>query len=294
MDGIINVLKPPGMTSHDVVVFLRKLLQTKKIGHGGTLDPAAAGVLPLFIGKATKAIEFFNETDKEYVAEMVLGITTDTGDSEGNILSKRRVNVDTASIKRIFTEFVGRIEQIPPMYSAVHYKGQKLYELARQGLTVERKPRTVEIKSLELIYFKDYIVTFRTICSKGTYIRALCEDIGRRLECGAFLSCLVRTRTGSFHIDDSYTLEEIHRNISNNEAYKMIIPVDKGMAHLPVIELPAIEKNDLYKGKILYMENMNSEIRGFVRVYSDGIFVGVAEVDTQNKKCYLRIKKTFF
>lgn len=293
MDGIINVLKPPGMTSHDVVAYLRRLFQIKKIGHGGTLDPAAAGVLPLFIGRATKAIEFFSETDKEYVAEMVLGITTDTGDSEGNILSTRQVNVDIDRINHVFTKFVGKIEQIPPMYSAVHYHGKKLYELARHGMTVERKPRTVEIKSLELIYFKDNIVTFRTTCSKGTYIRTLCEDIGQHLECGAFLSCLVRTRVGLFYIDKSYTIEEIQQNVSNNAMDKMIIPIDECMAHLPAIELPAMEKNNFSRGRVLYYD-FDHELNGFVRVYSGGIFIGIAKVEIQNQKSCIRLVKTFF
>jgi len=292
LKGIINVLKPPGMTSHDVVAFLRRLVHIKKIGHGGTLDPAAAGVLPVFIGKATKAIEFFENTDKEYVAEMRLGITTDTGDSEGNILSTRRVNAGIQSINNVLGQFTGKIEQIPPMYSAVRHNGKKLYELARQGITVQRKPRTVEIKSLELIYYEENTVTFRTICSKGTYIRTLCEDIGRKLECGAYLSCLVRTRVGPFHIDRSYTIEEIEQNVSGNDTEKMIIPIDEGLAFLPAVLLPEMGKNNLSVGSVFYC-GCNNETCDFVRLYSNGIFIGVAKTERQQKTSSLRLVKTF-
>ena len=151
MKGVINVLKPPGMTSHDVVNFLRRLFQIKKIGHSGTLDPAAAGVLPVFIGKAAKAIEFFMDDDKEYIAEMRFGVTTDTGDLDGNVTNISKVNITKSHLEEILKQFTGEISQVPPMYSAVRYKGKKLYELARKGIVVERKPRNVKIYSLDLI-----------------------------------------------------------------------------------------------------------------------------------------------
>lgn len=292
MKGIINVLKPPGMTSHDVVAFLRKLINIKKIGHGGTLDPAAAGVLPVFIGKATKAIEFFEITDKEYIAEMVLGITTNTGDSEGSVLNIRRVNVDIEMINQVFLEFTGKIEQIPPMYSAVRYKGRKLYELARQGITVERNPRTVEIKALELLHFEENTLTFRTICSKGTYIRTLCEDIGKRLGCGAYLSYLVRIRAGLFGIDKAYTIEEIEQNVANSNLEKMIIPIDEGLAFLPAVKINEQGKNSLSSGSVLYCD-LSHKICDFVRVYCEDIFIGIAKAEMFDKTSRLRIVKTF-
>lgn len=153
MKGVINVLKAPGMTSHDVINFLRKLLRVKKIGHSGTLDPAAAGVLPVFVGKATKAIEFFMDDDKEYVAELRFGVTTDTGDLDGNILELKPVKITEGDLKEALKQFTGNINQVPPMYSAVRHKGKKLYELARQGITVERKARTVKIYSIDLMDF---------------------------------------------------------------------------------------------------------------------------------------------
>lgn len=173
MKGIINVLKPPGMTSHDVINFLRKLLIFRKIGHSGTLDPAAAGVLPVFVGKATKAIEFFMEDDKEYIAEMALGITTDTGDFEGNIVDVCSKEVDILKFEEILKEFVGEVVQIPPMYSAVRYKGKKLYELARQGITVKRKPRKVKIHSLSLLDYNVETAIVKVACSKGIYKNSL-------------------------------------------------------------------------------------------------------------------------
>jgi len=187
--GVINVLKAPGMTSHDVINFLRKLLRVKKIGHSGTLDPAAAGVLPVFVGKATKAIEFFMDDDKEYVAELRFGVTTDTGDLDGNILELKPVKITEGDLKEALKQFTGNINQVPPMYSAVRHKGKKLYELARQGITVERKARTVKIYSIDLMDFSLESAIVKVACSKGTYIRTLCEDIGKVLGCGACLSC---------------------------------------------------------------------------------------------------------
>lgn len=167
MKGVINALKPPGMTSHDVVSFLRKLLQLKKIGHSGGTDPAAAGVLPIFVGKGTKAIEFFVEDDKEYIAEIRLGITTDTGDFEGNIINMSPVKIERLKFEETLTQFTGEVFQIPPMYSAVRYKGRKLYEFARQGIVVERKPRQVNIYSLDLLDYSGDTAIIRAICSKG-------------------------------------------------------------------------------------------------------------------------------
>lgn len=285
------------MTSHDVVAFLRKQINVKKIGHGGTLDPAAAGVLPVFIGKATKAIQFFENADKEYIAEMVLGITTSTGDAEGNVLNIKQVSIDIETINRVFLEFTGKIEQIPPMYSAVRYKGRKLYEFARKGITVERKPRIVEIKTLELMHIEDNILTLKTVCSKGTYIRTLCEDIGQRLGCGAYLSCLIRTRVGLFCIDKAFTIEEVEEKVAGNNVgnnvEKMIIPIDQGLEFLPAINLHEKEKNDLLSGRILYYDQQH-ETCDFVRVYSGGVFIGIAKkIESPGKPKGLRLAKTF-
>lgn len=189
MNGLILVIKPPGMTSFDVVAYLRGILKVKKIGHAGTLDPAAGGLLPICLGKATKAIEWFMDFDKSYRAEMVLGVVTDTQDAEGNIIEKNQVTVDINTIKETVNSFVGKYKQTPPMFSAVKINGKRLYDLARQGKEVQRKARQVEIFNIAGVNVKqDYestIVRFDVDCSKGTYIRTLCHDIGQRIGCGA-------------------------------------------------------------------------------------------------------------
>jgi tRNA pseudouridine55 synthase len=291
----MNVLKPPGMTSHDVVNRLRKLLGIKKIGHGGTLDPAAAGVLPVFIGKATKAIQFFEDYDKEYVAEMTLGVVTDTGDSTGNVVATREIRVDISKIKQVLKKFTGVIEQIPPMYSAVHYRGVKLYELARKGITVERKPRTVEIKSLEVLDFRGDRAIFKITCTKGTYIRTLCEDIGRELGCGAYLSCLVRTGSGPFGINNSLTLEEIEQYVLNNELDKIIKPIDSYLEGIPGIEISFNDEKLFSKGKVYSANQNQAKIKAgdLVRVYGNGHFLGIGEVLQRNQRTFVRIVKSF-
>ncbi|TYP54297.1 tRNA pseudouridine(55) synthase TruB [Thermosediminibacter litoriperuensis] len=296
MNGVINCLKPPGMTSHDVVDFLRKQLGIKKIGHGGTLDPGAAGVLPLFVGKATKAVELFEETTKEYVAEMTLGTTTDTGDNLGHVLETKEVNVDVSSILEVLRRFIGKIEQIPPMYSAVHYKGRKLYELARRGITVERQPRIVEIYSLELIKYEKPRVLFRVSCSRGTYIRTLCEDIGRALGCGAHLSCLIRTRLGPFHISSSITLEDIKMYVSQGEAWKIFMLVDEALAPLmPSTRIRLRDQKSFFRGALFPVEEISMEPNGkYVRIYDqENKFLGVGEILKQEDNVYLKVVKSF-
>jgi len=219
MDGMLNLLKPPGMTSHDLVAFARRLFQVKRIGHSGTLDPGAAGVLVLGVGKATRLVEYLLDKPKAYRAELTLGITTDTQDAFGQILSTQEdFTLDCSLLEKNLAAFQGKIRQIPPMYSAVRHQGQKLYELARKGQEVERKEREVEIKTLKILGFSDLSpqglqfgakITLEVECSKGTYIRTLCHDLGRRLGCGAYMSYLVRTRVGAFTLENSWTLEEL-------------------------------------------------------------------------------------
>lgn len=293
MDGILNVLKPPGMTSYDVVAFCRKILKTKKIGHGGTLDPAASGVLPIFVGKATKSIQFFEDTDKEYIAEIKLGVATDTGDAEGRILSIKKVKVNVDEIKKVFAKFIGKVQQIPPMYSAVHFKGKRLYELAREGIVVERKPRIIEIKSLELLRLKDHRVSFKIICSKGTYIRALCEDMGQKLGCGAYLSCLVRTRSGPFSIEDSCTIEDVMQRGFNNDIGEILIPIEKGLSHLPKVEIPLQMKTDFINRQPIYWNSIPID-EGFVRIYWNKTFIGVGKIVSRNDEhSFLKMVKYF-
>lgn len=225
MDAVIVVNKPKGISSFRVVDRIRKLTKIKKVGHAGTLDPSATGVLIVCLDKACKRSDEFMGHDKEYEAEMVFGITTDSGDSDGNILSKKEVKVEKKELEEVIKRFIGEIEQVPPMVSALHHKGQRLYDLARQGITVDRPPRKVRINSIALLSFEDGPnprARIRVACSKGTYIRTLCEDIGASLGVGAYESQLIRTKSGAFRIEDSHTLEEIE-NLYNNGGLDSIL-----------------------------------------------------------------------
>lgn len=231
MNGIIIVNKEQGFTSHDVVAKLRGILHFKKIGHTGTLDPDATGVLPVCVGKATKVCELLTDKDKTYVAVVRLGVTTDTLDMTGQVLSTSPVAVTEEHLAQVLQEFTGDIQQIPPMYSAIKVNGKKLYELARQGKEVERKARKVTVHELVLrdTRLQEDEFTIEVTCSKGTYIRSLCHDIGERLGCGAAMKSLVRTRVGSFCLADALTLGEIEEKVKSGAAGadELLMPVDR-------------------------------------------------------------------
>ena len=213
MDAIFNVLKPPKMTSHDVIGFLRRALNTKKIGHGGTLDPDAAGVLPVFAGSATRLLEFAVEGRKEYIAEFTLGAQTDTGDDSGEVVKTLPVPQFTQEqLLAVLARFIGPQLQLPPMYSAIKINGKKLYQLARQGVEVERTARPIEVYKLELLYYTETSFTVRVACSKGTYIRVLGEDLATALGTCGTMSFLLRTQVGAYTIDKAFTLQEIAAN----------------------------------------------------------------------------------
>ena len=209
MTGIVIVDKPAGWTSQDVTARLRRVFGTRRIGHGGTLDPMATGVLPVFVGRATRGVEFFEHADKTYEAVLRLGTVTDTQDSTGAVLEKRPVAVTEAEFRDILPKFTGKIAQIPPMYSAIKVDGKKLYELARAGKEVERKPREITIFSLELLEFSGETAKIRVHCSKGTYIRTLCHDIGAALGCGGCMETLRRTAAGEYTLADSVELDTL-------------------------------------------------------------------------------------
>ena len=243
MDGIFNVLKPPGMTSHDVIGFLRRALKTKKIGHGGTLDPDAAGVLPVFAGTATRLLSYAMEGRKQYIAEFTLGEQRDTGDDSGTLVKTMPVpELSEAKLKEVLQSFLGKQIQLPPMYSAVKINGQKLYQLARKGVEVERKARPIEIYKLELLDAKlptesisaKYSFTVAVECSKGTYIRVLGEDIATALGTCGTMSFLLRTQVGSYLLNEAHTLQEI----AENPAGCCAEPIT-AVSHLPKLELTA-------------------------------------------------------
>lgn len=210
MDGIFNVLKPPGMTSHDVVGALRKILHMKKIGHGGTLDPLAAGVLPVFTGMTTRFLEYAAHEEKSYRAELTFGFQTDTGDTEGAVIAESPVRDLTAEeIEAALASFRGEGTQIPPMYSAISVGGTKLYKLARQGIEVKREPRPITLYELEKVDYTGKTLVFDVTCSKGTFIRTLCEDLAAKLGMKGTMSFLLRRRAGVFRLEDAHTLQEI-------------------------------------------------------------------------------------
>ena len=221
-NGIIIIDKPAGWTSMDVCAKLRGILKTKKVGHAGTLDPMATGVLPVFVGQATRGVSFAESGEKEYVAALRLGLVTDTQDTSGRTLEERPVTVSAAEVAAALPAFTGKIEQIPPMYSAIKIDGQKLYELARQGREVARKPRTVTIHALELLeQLSDTDFVLRIRCSKGTYVRTLCHDIGQTLGCGGCMASLRRTMAAGYTLAESHTIDEVQ---AQGEA--LLRPVD--------------------------------------------------------------------
>lgn len=228
MDGYLGILKLPGITSHDVVKQVRTLLPGHKIGHGGTLDPGAAGVLPILVGKGTKFSSFIMESSKVYRAEFTLGLTTDTGDSFGEIIDQQTVSPDRLErLKEILGDFTGELEQLPPLTSAIKYKGKKLYEYARRGEDVERKPRKVHVFSVKIIdTFSWNRVLLEVHCSKGTYIRSLCMDMGQALGCGGHMSFLLRKEAGGIPLEEAVTLEEAKEAHEKNQLEKLLHPLD--------------------------------------------------------------------
>jgi len=279
MNGIIVINKPLGRTSHDMVSFMRRLTKIKRIGHTGTLDPMAEGVLPICIGNATKVADMLTLSDKCYRAELVLGMITDTLDSEGEILSECEVNCTEEEIRSAIMSFVGEIEQIPPMYSAIKQNGQKLYELARKGVEVERKPRRVTINSIDIedIDMENHIVKISVSCSKGTYIRTLCEDIGIKLRVGAYMNKLTRTKTGQFTIEDAKTTKEIEQMVLLGTLEENLVMVDEIFADLPQINLNPKQTKSVVNG--VQMTWHNAKEGETFRVYgNDGKFLCISEI----------------
>lgn len=275
MNGILNVYKEPGFTSFDVVAKLRRILKQKKIGHTGTLDPAAQGVLPVCLGKATKLCDLITDGSKTYEAVMLLGKTTDTLDMEGTVLSENEASCTDDEVRAAIMSFVGHCEQIPPMYSALKVDGKRLYELARQGISVERKSRSVDIYEIEILYIDLPRAAFRVRCSKGTYIRTLCDDIGRQLGCGACMESLKRTASGRFEEKDAHRLSEIERLMDEGKLDSVIIGMDEVFSRLPEYRAIKSEDKALHNGNKLHIGNA-FEDKGHIRVYdSNDEFIGI-------------------
>ena len=230
MNGIVIVDKPQGWTSQDVVSKLRGVFKTRRIGHGGTLDPMATGVLPVFVGRATRGVEFFEHAEKTYEATLRLGLSTDTEDLTGTVLEEKEVHVSQEDLLGILPKFRGKIQQIPPMYSALKVNGQKLYDLARKGKEVERQPREIEIFKLECLEFKGHEARLLVHCSKGTYIRTLCKDIGQALGCGGCMAALRRVSAGEYTIEEAVELSAL---VATEDPESYLCPVDSMFRNFP-------------------------------------------------------------
>lgn len=270
MNGIVIVDKPQDWTSQDVTARLRRIFNTRRIGHGGTLDPMATGVLPVFVGRATRGVEFFEHAEKIYEATLRLGLTTDTEDITGTILEEREVQITEAEFSDVLPRFRGKIQQIPPMYSALKVNGQKLYDLARQGKVVERQPREIEIFELSCLEFAGNTARLRIHCSKGTYIRTLCKDIGEALGCGGCMEGLRRVRAGEYSIEDAVPLAVL-LEAENPQQY--LRPVDSMFIQHPSITLTAKQEARCRNGNAFSIDLAD----GTYRVYSeDGEFLALS------------------
>ncbi len=313
MNGIINVYKEKGFTSHDVVAKLRGILKQKKIGHTGTLDPEAEGVLPICLGKATKVCDLLTDKDKTYEAIMKLGIVTDTQDITGTVLEQKDFleteifqkaelfNDERKKevIKEACMSFLGEYSQIPPMYSALKVNGKKLYELAREGKVVERKARQVIIHDLVIknIDLEQAEVTMTVTCSKGTYIRTLCHDIGQKLGCGACMKALKRTRVERFLVEDSLTLEKLEQLTKEGKVENYLLSVDDIFLNVPKIVMKELSSKLVYNGNPFYLKHIEkgksdeeANLFGTVRVYDfQNIFIGLYEYE-EDKKRYKPMK----
>lgn len=294
IDGMLNVYKEQGFTSHDVVAKLRGILKQKKIGHTGTLDPQAEGVLPVCLGKATKLCDMLTDTDKTYRAVMRLGITTDTQDITGRTLNEREVLCSEQQVKEALISFVGPYQQIPPMYSAIKVNGRKLYELAREGVEIERKARPVEIYEINLQSIELPLVTFEVSCSKGTYIRTLCQDVGEKLGCGACMEALVRTKASSFELQNALTLSEIERLFSHHQLSSYIIEIDSMFSSLEKAIIKQTHQKLIENGNPFSSACCLSKPSARqIRVYdAQGAFVGVYKWREEKEMYYP--EKLFF
>ena len=287
MNGIILIDKPQDWTSHDVVAKLRGILHERRIGHSGTLDPLATGLLVVFVGRATRAVEFAEADSKEYIAGLRLGLSTDTQDISGNVIAECSDLPDEGAVRRAVNSFIGDIEQIPPMYSAIKIGGKKLYELARKGQSVERAPRKITVSSIEIIGREGGDYLLKIACAKGTYVRTLCNDIGASLGCGACMSSLRRISAGAFSVESAHSIDEVENAANEGQLVDITLPVDTLFSALPELKVPESTANRLKTGNIIKI----SAADGDYRVYSDsGEFLLVGKVE--NGK--LKTIKSFF
>ncbi len=290
MDGILIIRKEKGYTSHDVVAKLRGILHMKRIGHTGTLDPDAEGVLPVALGKATKLVEMLTEKEKTYEAVLHLGIETDTQDITGAVRRCCDVSVTEDETEQVILSFLGDQMQIPPMYSALKVGGKKLYELAREGREIQREARPVHFSDIEILEMNLPLVRFRVTCSKGTYIRTLCHDIGEKLGCGGCMEALLRTRSGRFGIEKSVTLGEVQKAAEDGRISNLVIGIEEILSDYPrICSFPEGDRL-LLNGNPLHEELIKGGDRGQVRMCtSEGDFIGIYRWD-QKRRSYVPVK----
>lgn len=313
MDGILNIYKPKGMTSFDVIASLRKALKQRKIGHAGTLDPDACGVLPVCVGNATKALEFMIDKDKKYMAEVTFGISTDTQDASGQIKEIKSVELDCDTVKNVLMSFIGTIYQVPPMYSALKIKGRKLVDLARQGIEIERQPRKVEIyqamvekcwqECIENIKMPNIVQVTKAVifvhCSKGTYIRTLCEDMGRKIGVPSHMSALERISAGFFDIRDSVHLSDVERLAATGKIKDILLPVDSIFSHFPRVYIEGRSYKIYRNGGIVQIDKKHYNLKGscnHISVYYGDRFIGIGTIINKNNnddKVLLKSYKLF-
>lgn len=306
MDGILNIYKPTGPTSFGIVSAVKRLTGEKRVGHAGTLDPAASGVLPVCLGRATRISEYFMDASKTYRAEIELGKTTDTYDSEGVVTSENNSSkIDRKKLETALEQFRGVIQQVPPVYSALKHQGRPYYKLARAGIQVEIKSRPVTVYSIEIIDWNPPLITLDVTCGKGTYIRSLAHDLGQQLGCGAYMKNLIRRRCGIFSIENAVSPEELRNAVTNDYLNKYIYPVDSVLQHLRKVVVNEDIRQKMKNGQSLVIESGEGEdivaeeatsskatiIR--CRAYStDGYFLGILRFDPENKQW--RPEKIFF
>ncbi len=295
MDGIFNIYKEKGFTSHDVVAIVRRTIHMKKVGHTGTLDPDAEGVLPVCVGRATKLSDVIMDGRKSYRAMLRLGITTTTEDASGEVLETKEVDFDTEKIRAVTASFIGKLEQVPPMYSAVKVNGRKLYELAREGKEIERKSRTIEVYDIRIRQFlPPDRVEIDVDCSKGTYIRTLCADIGKALGCGGHMAELLRTATGSFSLENAIKLDELKALAEEGNAEKVLLTMEKALQEFPVVKVSEKSAKFLYNGAKIqerfFTEKPSAYKDGdIVTAYDhENVLVGLYEIKKEENNFYMK------
>jgi len=294
VSGVLIVNKHGGVTSHRIISICRRLYDTQRVGHAGTLDPIATGVLPVLIGRAAKAADYIIRHDKAYRCEMLLGLTTDTEDVTGEVLTRSDSLPDEEVVRAVCAGFVGRIMQTPPMYSALKVGGQKLVDIARAGGEVERTPREIEICSLAVEKLADDRYALEVECSKGTYIRTLCADIGRKLGCGAVMAELTRTRTGRFTLDEAVTAEELEA-MTPEERLAVLRPVESLFEELPALELGEFHARLVRCGSDLYQEKVKTDFPEgtLIRLRRRGTFFALGRAGVKDDMPVIRLEKLF-